>query len=126
MNPKTKNILQWALTALAALAFTFSAVGKIYGSDEMIKIALGFGFSAGQYAIIGVLELMAVALYLNPRTGVAGTLLLVGVTGGAIATHLQHQQSIIAPLIIGIITVAAAILRFPELSRRLLGSSSSV
>ncbi|MCX6191485.1 MAG: DoxX family protein [Flavobacteriia bacterium] len=54
-----------------------------------------------------------------PRTGVIGTLLLCAYMGGAIATHLEHGQSIMAPCIIQAFLWAVAIYRFPELTNRL-------
>jgi DoxX-like protein len=38
---------------------------------------------------IGLIELVCLVLYLLPRTGVLGAVLLTGYLGGAIATHVR-------------------------------------
>jgi hypothetical protein len=42
--------------------------------------------------------------------------------GGAIATHLQHHQSVVFPAAIEALVWIAATLRFPELRERVLGA----
>ncbi|BAV06434.1 integral membrane protein [Filimonas lacunae] len=57
-------------------------------------------------------------MFLFQRSGVLGTLLLSSYLGGAIATHLQHQQNILFPMAIEAAVWITAIIRFPELTRR--------
>jgi len=78
-----------------------------------------FGLSAATYSLLGVIEILSVLLFLYPRTGLLGTLLLSSYLGGAIATHLQHQQNIVFPIAIEAFVWIAAVLRFPELMQRL-------
>jgi hypothetical protein len=42
--------------------------------------------------------------------------------GGAIATHLQHQQNILFPIAIEVVVWLNAVIRFPELTRRLVSN----
>lgn len=121
MSEKVKNSILWVLTALVAALFLFSAFGKITGNEESIKMAAGFGIDATAFLTLGIVELLAVALFIIPRTGVLGTLLLVAYLGGAIATHLEHGQSVVAPCVIQAFVWIVAVLRFPELSKRLFG-----
>ena len=100
MSPKVKNILLWVLTGLVGALFLFSAFGKLSGNADAIKMAEGFGISASAFMTIGIVELISVVLFVIPRTGVLGTLLLAAYMGGAIATHVQHQQDITAPVVI--------------------------
>jgi hypothetical protein len=51
-----------------------------------------------------------------------GSLLLAAYMGGAIATHLEHGQSIVAPCVIQTFLWIVAIYRFPELKSRILKS----
>lgn len=123
MSPKVKNILLWVLTGLVGALFLFSAFGKLSGNADAIKMAEGFGISASAFMTIGIIELISVVLFVIPRTGVLGTLLLAAYMGGAIATHVQHQQDITAPVVIQMFIWIVAALRFPELTQRLLGKA---
>lgn len=83
--------------------------------------AKSMGIDDTTYQIIGVIELVSLILFLIPRTGVVGSLLLIAYMGGAIVTHLQHQQPFIVPVIIESLVWISAALRFPELVTRLFG-----
>jgi hypothetical protein len=123
MNSKTRKIIGWSLSGLVALMLVASATDKIIGSAHALEMAESFGLSATSYAILGVIEILSVVLFLIPRTGVLGTLLLASYFGGAIATHLQHQQEILFPMAIEAVIWIAGILRFPELIQRFLGNT---
>jgi len=121
MNTKTKNIIFWVLTSLIAFVFLGSAYGKITGNPEGLKMAENFGINAVNFKLLGFIELAAIVLFIIPRTGVIGTLLLVAYMGGGIATHLEHGQSVIAPIVISAFVWIVGMLRFPEFSTRILG-----
>ena len=124
MTDKTRNITGWILTGLIAFVFIASAVMKLIGGEEIVKSAATMGISIGVFKMLGVIELLSVLLFIIPRTGILGTLLLTAYLGGAIATHLEHQQSVLAPAIIESLLWITATIRFPELSKRLLGNQS--
>jgi uncharacterized membrane protein YphA (DoxX/SURF4 family) len=123
MNAKTKNIINWVLAALVAFIFIGSAFGKLTANSEALKMAEGFGLNATSYMYLGIIELIAVLLFLIPRTSIIGTLLLVAYMGGAIATHLEHAQPLMAPVIISIIVWIVSFVRNPELSKRVLAKN---
>jgi hypothetical protein len=120
MSQKTINITGWALTLLLGLLFTMSAFMKLTQNETAIAQASGVGLDAGTYQLIGVVELLSLILFVIPRTGLLGTLLLVAYLGGAIVTHLEHQQSIAMAVIIQVVLWITAFIRFPELKQRLL------
>ena len=122
MNTKTRKIIGWILTALVSLAFIGSAGMKLMGGAGGDEAAAAMGLTAENIKLIGIVELISVVLFIIPRTGLLGTLLLAAYLGGAIATHLEHQQPFFAPVIVQVLVWIAAVLRFPELSRRLLGT----
>jgi hypothetical protein len=117
---KTRNIINWVLAGIIAIIFIGSALGKLTGNAEAIKMASEIGLDAQTYLILGVVEIIAVLLFLIPRTAVIGTLLLVAYLGGAIASHLGHAQSILPPVIISVLLWIVAFVRIPELSNTLL------
>lgn len=125
MNPKTRNIINWVLAGLVAFIFIGSAFGKISGAEESIKMAESIGLDANTFLMLGIIEVIAVILFLVPRTGIIGFLLLVAYMGGAIATHLEHEQSIMAPAIIAAFVWIVGAVRFPELTQRLMGKTTS-
>jgi hypothetical protein len=121
---KRQKIIYWGLTGLVAFIFTFSAFGKLTGNPEAVKMAMGFGIDASTYTMLGVIEALSLILFVIPRTGVLGTLLLTAYMGGAIATHVQHNLSVVAPCIIQALIFISAFYRFPELRTNLLNSKS--
>lgn len=84
-------------------------------------MATGFGLDASTFKMLGIVELISLILFVIPRTGVLGTLLLAAYMGGAIATHLEHGESIMAPCIITAFIWIVAVFRFPELRSRIMG-----
>src|SRR5690242_5650796 len=126
MSPKTRNIIGWILTGLLALLFLWSASMKFIGHGaEMEKQMAALGLTMGIIKMLGTVEALAIVLFIIPRTGVLGTLLLSGYLGGAIATHLEHGQPVMMPVIVMCVLWITAVIRFPELSRRLLGTDAA-
>ena len=119
MNTKTKNIAGWLLTGIIVLMLVASAADKIRGSEHALEMTKSFGISPEVYRLLGMIELVSVLLFAFPRTGILGTLLLASYLGGAIATHLQHQQNILFPIGIEVLVWITAIIRFRELGFRL-------
>ena len=124
ISEKTNKIIYWVLTALIAFVFIGSAIGKLTANEEALKMAANFELDAKTFTMIGIVELLCVLLFIIPRTGVIGTLLLAAYMGGAIATHLEHGESIIAPCVIQAFIFLVAFFRFPELRNSLLKSKS--
>ena len=122
MSPKTTQILRWVFGALVSALFILSASGKIMGAEEAIKMGTKFGLDASTFKTLGIIEVICALLFLYPRTGVLGTLLLAAWMGGAIATHLEHGESVIPVCVIQAILWIVAVFRFPELKNRLMGT----
>ncbi|WP_460959202.1 DoxX family protein [Spirosoma litoris] len=125
MTTKTKNSIGWVLSGLIGLMLSASAVDKIVGSGHALQMSALFGLSARTYSLLGIIEILSVVLFLYPRTGILGTLLLSSYLGGAIATHLQHQQDIAFPAAIEVVVWITALIRFSELGRRLIINSAA-
>ena len=123
-SEKTKKIIYWVLTGLVSFVFLGSASGKLTGNEEAVKMAANFGIDAHTYTMIGIVELVSLLLFIFPRTGVIGTILLSAYMGGAIATHVQHGVPILAPCIILTFVLLVSFYRFPELVNRLLNRQS--
>ena len=121
MNTKTRKIIGWILTVILAVIYVGSAVFKLTAGDAMLQQATKMGFTAGAVKGLGVLQLICFALFVIPRTGIVGSLLLVAYLGGAIATHVQHNLPLTVPVAVEILVWITAAIRFPELTARLSG-----
>ncbi|MBP5982394.1 MAG: DoxX family protein [Fluviicola sp.] len=120
MTIKTKTTISLILTILVSALFIFSAVGKMAGTKEVIEGAKAMGLSPATMRNIGIIELIITLLFASNRTGVIGSVLLLAYMGGAIATHLEHGQSVVAPIAIAVFVGIVALFRFPELTLRIL------
>jgi len=123
MSHKVMNATGWVLTIVLALLFTLSAFLKLTQNETALAQAASIGMDPGVYRMIGVVEIISLLLFILPRTGVLGALLLISYMGGAIVTHLQHQQPIVMPVIIQALLWITAVVRFPELRQRLFPAS---
>lgn len=125
MIQKIARISGWGLTILLALLFAMSAFMKLSHNEEAVAQAASIGIDATTYQLIGVVEAVALLLFLVPRTGLVGALLLIAYMGGAIATHVQHQQPLFLAVAVQVLVWVAVALRFPEVLQRSIPSFSN-
>ena len=118
MSQKAIKITGWGMTIVLALVFTMSAFMKLTQNETALEQASSIGLDASTYQFIGIIEIISLILFIVPRTGILGTLLLVAYLGGAIVTHLQHQQPIAMAVIFQMLLWVTAFIRFPELKQR--------
>jgi hypothetical protein len=123
MSSKTTSIIQWVLAGLVAFIFIGSAFSKLTANAEALAEVAKFGLTPNTYQWLGIIELISVALFLYPRTGILGSLLLIAYMGGAISTHVEFAQPLMAPIAISAFVWVVAVIRFPELSKRLLNKN---
>jgi uncharacterized membrane protein YphA (DoxX/SURF4 family) len=122
MNAKGRTIIGWVLTILLAAFLLFaSAYPKFFGGEANQKMMDNYGLTGNTRFYIGVLEVFCTLLFVIPRTGIIGTLLLASYMGGAIVTHLSHGEPFVFQMIIASLIWITAFIRFPELGKRLLG-----
>ncbi len=124
MSQKAINITGWTLTVILGLLLSMSAFMKLTQNESAIAQAASIGIDAATYQFIGVIEIISLILFIIPRTGIIGTLLLAAYLGGAIVTHLQHQQPVVMAVAVQTVLWITAFIRFPELKRRLLTASN--
>lgn len=105
--------------ALVSLIFVASGSFKLFAGNAEMASGLG---GASNVVILGLLELVSVALFLYPKTGVVGALLLIAYMGGAIATHLTTGQDMLPVIAIQIVIWVTSVLCYPELGQRLFNS----
>ncbi len=125
MSQKTINITGWLLTGVLGLLFTMSAFMKLTGNEVALAQASEIGLDASTYRFIGIIEIGSLVLFFIPRTGILGTLLLVAYLGGAIVTHLQHQQPVAMAVVVQTVLWITAFIRFPELRQRIIPAKNN-
>ena len=119
MSNKPQIIIGWTFSGIILILMAASAIDKISGSAHSLEMTQSFGITPDVYRVLGIIELTSVILFMIPRAGVLGLLLLSSYLGGAIATHLQHGQSIIFPAAIEALIWTTALIRYPQLWRQL-------
>jgi hypothetical protein len=79
------------LSALPVLFLLFDGAIKLVKIQPVIDTMAALGYPDVARGL-GVLELVCTVLYAIPRTALLGAILLTGLLGGAIATHLRVQD----------------------------------
>jgi len=77
------------LSAIAILFLSFDIVLKLMQHPMAVQGTKQLGYPAGMILPLGVIELIALILYLIPRTSLFGVILWTGYLGGAVATHVR-------------------------------------
>jgi hypothetical protein len=102
------------ISALPALFLLFDAACKLAQLSFVVERTRALGYSESTIVPLGVVLLVCTGLYVFPRTAVLGAILLTGYLGGAVATHLHHQDSafeILFPAIFGALLWGGLVLR---------------
>ena len=103
----TATRMLWAGRALSGLAILFLLM------DSAIKLVpiqavydslkeLGYPSTTGFARLLGVITLAGTLLYAWPRTSLLGAVLLTGLFGGAIATHLRLDHPLLSHTLFGV------------------------
>ncbi len=126
MNSKKLRITGWVLSVLISAFLIFaSASGKFFdweGKEEMLQ---HLGFTEELLTQIGVLEVVIALVFLIPRTGFLGAILLTAYLGGATVTHVRVAEPFYMPIIIGVVVWAAYGFRRPEVFQLAIGAETS-
>lgn len=102
------------LSGLAILFLLFDTVIKVMQAAPAIESTVQLGYGAEYVVVLGLAELVCLALYVFPRTAVLGAILLTGWFGGAMATHVRADSpvfSVIFPILIGLMVWGGLYLR---------------
>ena len=92
---KSTTIFLWAMKLLAAFIMVQTLYFKFSAADESVYIFTTLGLEPYGRIGIGVLELIASALILIPRTTAFGALLGLGLMSGAMFSHLTKLGIVI-------------------------------
>ena len=101
----------WVLTVLLSLMLAMGGVMNVTRSQMAVEGLNKYGYPPGVLVPLGVVVLVAVALYLFPRTAVLGAILLTGWLGGAVNTHVRAGEPWFMAVIVGALVWLALYLR---------------
>ena len=109
---KSRKIAGLVFTILASIAPAWGVIGK-FTNAEMQANMTSIGFEKW-IKLVAIGELVALLLFIFPKTGSIGALLMSALMGGAIAAHLGHGQSIGLQSTVLCLVWIATLLRYPE------------
>jgi len=90
-----KNTIDWIIRITAALILLQTLFFKYTGAEESIYIFQQMGMEPWGRYLIASLELIGAIAILIPSTSLAGALLVAGIMGGAIVSHLTRLGIVI-------------------------------
>jgi hypothetical protein len=103
MNTPTTLWIGRALTSLFALFLLGASITpKLLGMPVAEETMSQLGWPAGYSFMIGVIELTCLILYLVPRTSLLGAVLMTGLLGGAMATHIRAESPLFSHVLFSI------------------------
>lgn len=103
------------LITIGAMMLLGSATAKLAHVPQVVSEMASIGLVGNRLIFVAVLEVLSALLFLIPATRSAGLLLVSAFLGGAIATHLQHGQSIAPPSFVLALLWVGSWLRHPEI-----------
>lgn len=108
MTNKAKNILSIILLAIPSFMVVFSGIMKISGNQNIVTGLSKIGY--GSYiSLLGIAELVFVALLWIPKTWKLGFLFLLSYLGGAAAIEVGQGKGSVALLFIALLWTGAYI-----------------
>jgi hypothetical protein len=90
------------LTALFVLFMLMDISIKLIQLPVVEETMKALGWPPGWGLPIGVMELALLALYLIPRTALLGAVLLTGLFGATVATHLRLGNPLFSHVLFGV------------------------
>ena len=104
------------LIFLGGLVLIGSSVVKFAQVAPVVKQLAALGFAGSKLMIIASLEILSALLFLVPRTRSVGLLMVSAYLGGAIATHVGHDEPVYQPAFVLLIFWLGAWLRHPAIA----------
>ncbi len=104
----------YILQGIVILLFLMGAANNVLQTEMAVEGAVEFGYPEDAVMYMGLLLLISTILYAIPKTTFIGALLLTAWLGGAVATHLIHNDpltNILIPVVFGIIVWVSILLR---------------
>ncbi len=111
---KARLWISYILQGIVVTMFLMGAVMNILQTEEAVAGATALGYPESAVLILGIALLLSTLLYAFPKTSGFGAVLLTGWLGGAVASHVIHQDPLfntLFPVLFGIVIWLALWLR---------------
>jgi len=124
VSPPAPLALKWIwtgriLSGLMVLFLLFDGIIKFMKIQPVIDTFAQLGWPIKFAVPIGIIDVVCAVLYAIPRTAVLGALLMTGLLGGAIATHVRIESPLFSHTLFGVymglVAWGALYLREPRL-----------
>ncbi len=92
----------WALSVLVVLFLIMDGAMKLMDLQVVKTATIQLGWPIALDRTIGVIELVCLVLYAIPPTAVLGAVLMTGLLGGAIASHLRLGDPLFSHVLFGV------------------------
>ena len=99
------TVLKWTgrvISTVVVLFLLFDGVSKLMDIQPVQRAMLELGYPGNAGAKIGVVALVCASLYAFPPTAVLGAVLITGLCGGAIASHLRIGSPLLSHVLFGL------------------------
>ena len=103
----TGRIIGWIVT----LFLLFDAIVKIIRAAVAVEATRQLGYSVDIVQPLGIVLFIITILYVIPRTAVFGALFLTAYLGGAVATMVHVNQSVVFPIVFCMLAWTSLFLR---------------
>jgi hypothetical protein len=97
--------LKWigrVISAVVVLFLLVDGVSKLMDIQPVQRAMVELGYPSNTGVKIGVVALVCAALYAFPPTAVLGAVLITGLCGGAIASHLRIGSPLFSHVLFGL------------------------
>jgi hypothetical protein len=111
MNEKRLRQIGWGVSIFAAVGLVMSGVMKFVQPPEMVAQMTKVGIPMTQVTTYAIIEIIAAALYIIPRTAIVGMGLVIAYLGGAVFAHVRADDAFMAPIMIGLMAATGLALR---------------
>ena len=108
----------YMLQGIVVLLFLMGALNNLLQTEMAVEGAVEFGYPEDSVLYLGIILFVSTVLYAIPKTTFIGGLLLTAWLGGAVATHVIHNDpvtGILFPVIFGILVWVSIWLRNEKL-----------
>lgn len=87
----------WIMTALLLVFLLPASVApKLIGAAVAVESLEAIGWPTRHLLLLGLIELGCVILFVIPRTSLLGAILMTGLLGGALASHLRADSPLVS------------------------------
>ena len=93
----------WVMTLLIVLFLAPASIApKLIQADAAVDALIALDWPTRYLLLLGVIELAALVLFVIPRTGLLGAVLMTALLGGAIASHLRAGSPLYSHTLFGV------------------------